>query len=90
MVNNQFPSFSSLQFRYSAEGIQLTFLQLLSDKVLQNITYHCIKSTVWQDQNGNADNSIKFLGDNEREYRATTPRKHRPIVLRDDCKVFQN
>lgn len=77
----------TFKFRYTVEATQLTFLQLLSTKVSQNITYHCIQSTAWQNENGDSTHSIKLLGDNEREYKATTPRKHRPIVLRDDCKV---
>ena len=76
-----------LQFRYTVESNQLTFLQLHSDKATQKIIYHCLNSTAWKDKTNDDKHSIKLLGDNEREYKATTPRKHRPIVLSDDCKV---
>ena len=77
----------ALQFHYTVESNQLTFLQLHSDKAKQKITYHCVNSTAWRDRTDDSTHSIKLLGDNEREYKATTPRKHRPIVFSDGCKV---
>ncbi|XP_028390676.1 collagen alpha-2(I) chain-like [Dendronephthya gigantea] len=77
----------SFKFRYTVESNQLTFLQLHSDKAKQKIIYHCINSTAWRDQANDITHSIKLLGDNERVYEASTPRKHRPTVLSDECKV---
>ena len=76
-----------LQFRYTVESNQLTFLQLHSDKAKQTIIYHCINSTAWQNKTNDITHSIKLLGDNEREYKASAPKKHRPTVLSDGCKV---
>ncbi|CAB4021818.1 collagen alpha-1(I) chain-like [Paramuricea clavata] len=77
----------NFKFRYTVESNQLTFLQLHSDKAKQKIIYHCINSTAWRDRTNDVTHSIKLLGDNEREYKASTPRKHRPTVLSDGCQV---
>jgi hypothetical protein len=51
------------------------------------VTYHCRNSLAWEDDKGNTEYSIKLKGDNDVEYHASSPRKLRPNVLIDDCKV---
>lgn len=61
---------------------------MLSESGWQRITYNCKNSVAWYDINGGADHSIKLRGDNDVEYHALTPRKLRPKVLIDECKVI--
>ena len=60
---------------------------MLSVSGWQSVTYHCRNSVAWEDDNGNGEYSIILKGDNEVKYHALSPRKLRPNVLIDDCKV---
>jgi len=78
------------QFTYKADQVQMTFLQLLSDRVRQNVTYHCRNSVAYYDQaNGNYDKAIKFLTANDLELTAGH-RKFTYSVPVDDCMYRQN
>lgn len=64
--------------------MQMRFLRLLSRSVKQNITYHCYNSHAWEED----DHTIKLQGDNEMEL--TSSERTTPIVLKNECKVFDN
>lgn len=64
------------------------FLRLLSDHAQQNITYHCRNSAAWYDEEtGNYNKSIKLQGHNGVELYASSTKKYKPTVLKDDCRV---
>ena len=60
---------------------------MLSESGWQRVTYNCRNSLAWEDNKGNTKYSIKLKGDNDVEYDASSPRKLRPDVLTDGCKV---
>ena len=63
-------------------SVQMQFLRLLSRSVSQNITYHCLNSRAWEDDDGR---SIKLQGDNDMEL--TSSEKTKPVVVTNECKV---
>lgn len=73
--------------KYLVDGSQIRFLQILSAKGWQNITYHCRNSAAWTNEHNNKDNSIKLRGDNGMEYHALSAKKFRPVVIKDECNV---
>ena len=76
------------QFVYDCDPLQLKFLQLRSDIAKQSITYHCLNSTAWFNQEyGNYKHSIKLKGDNGIEMHAEGTRKYTPNIVMDECKV---
>ena len=72
---------------YDSVGIvQMTFLRLLSKEAHQNMTYTCINSVAWYDNEArNYDNSIKLMGANDDEFSAVN---NKPNVDIDGCKVI--
>ena len=77
-----------VQLKYVSDFSQLEFLQLLSDRARQQITYHCKNSVAWP--NGNSEDSaksIKMLTINGLELHAKSSNKFKPKLLGDDCKV---
>lgn len=70
---------------YDSVGIvQMTFLRLLSKEAHQNMTYTCINSVAWYDNEArNYDNSIKLMGANDDEFSAVN---NKPNVDIDGCK----
>ena len=79
-TNNQF-SFA-FQINYGMNSVQMQFLRLLSRSVSQNITYHCLNSRAWEDDDGL---TIKLQGDNDMEL--TSSEKTKPVVVTNECKV---
>lgn len=78
----------SLQFVYDCDPLQLKFLRLRSDIAKQSITYHCLNSTAWFNQEyGNYKHSIKLKGDNGIEMHAEGTRKYTPNIVMDECKI---
>ncbi len=79
--------FISFQFTYKADLVQLTFLQLLSSEVYQNITYHCKNSAAYYDREEQTfSKAAKFLSSNDVELDAVS-RKFRYNVIKDECQV---
>ena len=77
-----------VQLEYVSDFSQLEFLQLLSDRARQQITYHCKNSVAWPDgSSDDAAKSIKMLTINGLELHAKSSNKFKPKLLGDDCKV---
>jgi len=77
-----------IQLEYVSDFSQLEFLQLLSDRARQQITYHCKNSVAWPDgSSDDAAKSIKMLTINGLELHAKSSNKFKPKLLGDDCKV---
>jgi hypothetical protein len=56
------------QIQYSEHQSQFAFLQVLSQRATQKITYHCKNSVAWLDEKTNTyDKSIKLLALNGHE-----------------------
>lgn len=56
------------QFTYKIDRVQLTFLQMLSGRAEQNITYHCKNSVAYLDATkGNYRKAVKLLSGNDLE-----------------------
>lgn len=76
------------QLEYVSDPSQLEFLQLLSDRARQQITYHCKNSVAWPDgSSDDAAKSIKMLTINGLELHAKSSNKFKPKIVGDDCKV---
>ncbi|XP_015749508.1 PREDICTED: collagen alpha-1(II) chain-like [Acropora digitifera] len=83
---NKFNNFH--HFVYDCDPLQLKFLRLRSDIAKQSITYHCLNSTAWFNQEyGNYKHSIKLKGDNGIEMHAEGTRKYTPNIVMDECKI---
>ena len=62
----------------------MTFLRLLSKEAHQNMTYTCINSVAWYDnQARNYDKSVRLMGSNDDEFSAI---QNKPNVENDGCK----
>ena len=82
--------FFNFQFSYKVNKVQLKFLQLLSSRASQNVTYHCRNSVAYFDQKSQSfDKAIVFLGSNDKELVAQKPIKFRYSVGLDECKVIR-
>ena len=77
-----------LKLEYVSDPSQLEFLQLLSDRASQQITYHCKNSIPWPDEKADGvTNSIKMLTVNGLELHAKSSNKFKPKLLGNDCMV---
>lgn len=84
-----------VQFSYAQDGpaavaasVQLNFLRLLSTEASQNLTYHCMNSIAYLDQNtGNLKKAMLLQGSNDVEIRAEGNSRFTYSVLEDGCKV---
>ena len=80
----------SAQLEYVSEQSQLEFLQLLSDRARQRITYHCKNSVAWPEKSSNEGiKSIKMLTVNGLELHARSSNKFKPTLVGDDCAVSE-
>ena len=78
------------QLEYVSEQSQLEFLQLLSDRARQRITYHCKNSVAWPEKSSNEGiKSIKMLTVNGLELHARSSNKFKPTLVGDDCAVSE-
>jgi collagen type II alpha len=69
---------------YKADSNQLSFIQLLSDKAEQTLTYHCLNSWAYESRPGNFRKSVTFMSWNDLEIKARGRFKY--DVLEDGCK----
>lgn len=75
-------------FAYAADATQITFLQLLSERAVQNITYHCRNSAAWYDQQtSDYSRGVKLLADNGVQMHARSSKKFKPTVVKDECMI---
>jgi len=66
----------------------MTFLQLLSTRAQQNVTYHCQKSIAYYDQvNKTYNKAAIFMTYNDLELVAQKPVKFKYSVTDDQCRV---
>ena len=80
--------FSLFQIQYSDHHSQFAFLQVMSQRASQTITYHCKNSVAWLDEKlNNHDKSIRLLALNGYEYSKDGHTNAQPKVLKDECKV---
>jgi collagen type II alpha len=68
---------------YKADSNQLSFIQLLSDKAEQTLTYHCLNSWAYESRPGNFRKSLTFMSWNDLEIKARGRFKY--DVLEDGC-----
>lgn len=76
------------QINYKADHTQLTYLQLMSTKAVQQVTFHCRNTIGYFDpQANNYRRGIKLLAYNDAEIlpRANNRLRYKAIV--DDCQV---
>lgn len=77
-----------LQFTYKIDKIQLNFLQLMSDRAEQQITFNCLNSVAFYNQvNSTFDQAIKMLSSDENELTADSESRLAYSVLSDNCQV---
>lgn len=69
---------------YKADSNQMSFLQLLSSKAEQLVTYHCFNSIAFENARGNARKSLSFMSWNDLEIKNRGKFKY--DVVSDDCK----
>lgn len=78
-------------FSYKADKVQLKFLQLLSSRAQQNITYHCRNSVAYYDQKTKShDQATVFMASNDVELVPKRPIKFQYSVLLDECQYRQD
>lgn len=71
-------------FTYKADSNQMSFLQLLSGRASQNITYHCSNSVAYMNPKNKANKSAWLMSWNDLEIKAHG--KFRYTVPIDECK----
>jgi collagen type II alpha len=76
---------NGFDINYKADSNQISYLQLLSTKAEQTITFNCKNTIAYHNTRGNARNAISFMAWNEpMEIKARGKAKYQ--VLQDDCK----
>ncbi|KAL8174473.1 UNVERIFIED_CONTAM: hypothetical protein K2H54_046882 [Gekko kuhli] len=63
--------------------VQMNFLHLLSSEVVQNITFHCLNTPVWQEEP--LEKGVQFKAWNGQMFEAGG--QLRPEVVADNCKI---
>jgi len=79
---------SYFDINYKADSNQMSFLQLLSAKAEQKITYHCHNSIAYENVRGNFRKAISFMSWNDLEIKNRGKFKYE--VLEDGCKQKDN
>jgi len=69
---------------YKADSNQMSFLQLLSAKAEQEVTYHCRNSVAFENPRGKNVKSLSFMSWNDLEIRSRGKFKYE--VVSDGCK----
>lgn len=76
------------QINYKADSNQIGFLQLLSVRATQNVTYHCRNSVAYFDlEHKTYRRGVKLLGWNDAEITPRGNNKFRYTVEEDECRV---
>jgi collagen type II alpha len=70
---------------YKADNNQMSFLQLLSSKAEQLITFHCKNTIAHTNPRGNNKKAISFMSWNDLEIKKGGSSKYE--VIKDDCKL---
>lgn len=74
-------------FTYKADSNQLTFLQILSNKAEQTITYHCKNSAAYYHKKKKTYRyGMKLMAWNDLEILPKGQKRVRYEVIQDDCK----
>jgi len=79
---------TAFDINYKADSNQMSFLQLLSGRAEQTITYHCFNSVAYENIRGNARKSLSLMSWNDLEIRHRGKSKYE--VLEDGCKQKNN
>lgn len=78
-------------FSYKADKLQLKFLQMLSNRAQQNVTYHCRNSVAYFDRTTKThEKAIVFMASNDVELVPKRPVKFQYSVLLDECQYRQD
>ena len=86
---SEMPENGGFAFTYKADSNQIAFLQMLSTKASQNVTYHCSNSVAYYHNRGsNHRRAIALQSWNDLEIRRRG--KFRYQVIKDDCQVKKN
>lgn len=72
---------------YVADVVQMRHLRMNSQRVRQNITYHCRNSHAFKNANGKEETFVKFMNDDSVEMHRGAHAKNRPKVISDGCNV---
>ncbi len=82
------PEANGFSFTYKADSNQISFLQMLSSKASQNVTYHCSNSVAYHhDRRQHHRKAIALQTWNDLELRHRGKFKYK--VLSDECQVRQ-
>lgn len=77
------------QVSYKAEHSQLTYLQLMSTKAVQNVTLHCRNTIGYYDpMTNNYRRGLKLLAFNDAEIMPKANNRLRYKALLDECQVI--
>jgi collagen type II alpha len=79
---------NGFDINYKADSNQMNYLQLLSNKAEQTITFHCKSTVAYMNPRNQARNAISFMAWNDMEI--THRGKARYKVIQDDCKHRKN
>lgn len=76
------------KLKYVPRSSQLLFLRLLSDRAVQNITYHCKNSVAWHSEHlTDVKRSLKIKTANGVIIHSSSSNKFKPRVITDGCRV---
>lgn len=78
-------------FSYNVDKVQLKFLQALSNRAHQNVTYHCRNSVAYFDDSTKThDKAIVFMASTNHELVPDRPIKFKYSVSLDECQYRQD